>query len=454
MDMNSFTFSAWVKLAALNDGQQVLIAAENTGGWRVAIDPNGSLSLSCIGGGVSSNAGIGDTDWHQVAVSCDGSTVSFYLDGSLVDSTSWTLTPSSNHGDYDLGGQNGQMTLNGLLDDVEIFSAGLSSQTIEDLYNGLMPQATRESLVAAYRFGGTSATVTDRSGNGNTGTIYGGVVRETGLQTVSITTSNLPVGSDTIEAGYSGDTDYEAEPSAASLTVTEAADVVPAPSIDSSQASDPVAGTPITLSAASPNYLDTYAWTVTRTLNGGTTSYTTGTGESFTFTPDMAGATYNVSLTAKDPVGTTSAAGTYTTPAVGGTSPTLTIAGAPSASVSEGTPLALSASMSNPSSSYTYAWTVTDPADNVQTTAGLGLGYTPEAAGTYTIALTATDAYGKIFYAGTSITVTAVAPAAIFQASDQGMSADGTTETDDGVAVERPRAVVGPDARLAILRGL
>ena len=90
MDMPNFTFSARVKLAASNGGQQVLIASENDGGWGVGINADGTLSLSCVGVSgdtVSSNAGITDTDWHQVAVSYSGSSVSFYLDGVLLDST-------------------------------------------------------------------------------------------------------------------------------------------------------------------------------------------------------------------------------------------------------------------------------------------------------------------------------------------------------------------------------
>ena len=53
MDMPSFTFSAWVKLASLSGGQQYLIAAENSGGWGVGFNSAGAIVLSSIGGSSS-----------------------------------------------------------------------------------------------------------------------------------------------------------------------------------------------------------------------------------------------------------------------------------------------------------------------------------------------------------------------------------------------------------------
>ena len=313
---------------------------------------------------------------------------------------------------------------------MRIFSAGLTSQAIEDCYDGSMTQATRESLVAAYNFAGDSRTVRDTSRNGHNGTIYGNVVRRTGVQTVSISTSSLPAGSDLIQANYGGDANYQSESPAGELPVSVAADVVATPSIDSGLVpASPQAGTPITLSAASPNYLDTYTWTVT--LGAEPTAYATGAGTSFSFTPDMAGATYTVTLTATDSAGT--AAPSVPDPIyVYGTSPTLTITGAPSTSVPEGTPLALSASMSNPTSWYRYTWTVTvtDSAApvSIPTTTGARFGLTPDVAGTYTISLAATDQYGQMVEPATttSITVKSVAPAAIFNVTSPTMTPNGT----------------------------
>ena len=136
--------------------------------------------------------------------------------------------------------------------------------------------------------------------------------------------------------------DNSGDSGTATVAVT-VADIAPtAPAIDSSLVpTSPVAGTPITLIASDPIYQDTYTWTVT--LNGGSTSYTTGTGTSFTFTPDETGS-YRVKLTAANTEGYAST----TAPAiiVGGVNPSLSISGMTAdesggtITVAAGTPLA------------------------------------------------------------------------------------------------------------------
>ena len=172
---------------------------------------------------------------------------------------------------------------------MEIFSAALPAQAVERLYDGSMSETTAASLAAAYDFQGNTATVTDVSGNGKNGTISGNAVGATGLQTVNFTTSSLPVDTagETIAAVYSGDANY-AETSV-SLVVAVDADVVAPPTIDTSLVTGTLTtGTPITLSVASPDYADTYAWSATSKVGGQPTTYdATGTGTVFSFTPDI-----------------------------------------------------------------------------------------------------------------------------------------------------------------------
>ena len=171
MDMPSFTFSAWVKLASLSGGQQYLIAAENSGGWGVGFNSAGAIVLSSIGGSSSGacTTKISDTNWHQVTVSCNGSSVSYYLDGTLVNSVLYAISPSSN-GSYDLGSEKGQSTLNGQLAQVQIYNRVLSASEISYLYAGglgILGTSSPSGLVAGYQLDGS---LDDFSGYGYTGT--------------------------------------------------------------------------------------------------------------------------------------------------------------------------------------------------------------------------------------------------------------------------------------------
>ena len=176
-------------------------------------------------------------------------------------------------------------------------------------------------------------------------------------------------------------------------------------------------GTPVTYSAANPVRADTYNWTVT--YDSSTSDYTTGTGPSFSFTPDQSGS-YSVSLSVTDADGTTS-----TTPATvtlyasvpsGGSNPTLSIDGAPTGSVTEGSPLLFVATMANPTSSYSYAWSLTESGVSgaLATSTGRQFNFTPDLEGTYALSLVATDAYGLTFSpVSATFVVTGVAPSAV-----------------------------------------
>ena len=231
MDMtgaSGFSFVTWIKQDSLTGPLQVIIASENAGGWGVGLDdgdgPSGIHWFSNIGySHVNSNAAIDDTNWHQLAVvfvgahDSSGASVTFYLDGRLdvseayVDSNFW---PSSEGGNYDIGGRLGDQLLDGSLAEVEIYARPLAAADISTLYDaglGMLAGTALANPVAVYPLDGS---VSDQSGNHNDGTVVGTVSWPATFKTVSLTTSSLAVGSHSITAVYSGDSNYAASTSA------------------------------------------------------------------------------------------------------------------------------------------------------------------------------------------------------------------------------------------------
>jgi ELWxxDGT repeat protein len=172
-------------------------------------------------------------------------------------------------------------------------------------------------------------------------------------------------------------------------------------------------GSPITLAGsiggiASGTYVET--WSVT--FNGST--YASGTGQSFTFTPDEEG-TYVVSTSVESQAGGTPIVSTSTSIDVSAAAPTLVLNG--ESVGARGQMIALKLSTSSPSSvdqaagfSYTISWGDGSPTATVSAGSILMLNHVYQHTGVYTITATATDDDGmKSSATTTSITISPVA---------------------------------------------
>ena len=74
--------------------------------------------------------------WKHYAMTYDGSTVKSYIDGSLVDSGSLTLSNTvGTITSIQLGLSSGSRHLNGAIDQVRIYSTALTSSQVTELYN-------------------------------------------------------------------------------------------------------------------------------------------------------------------------------------------------------------------------------------------------------------------------------------------------------------------------------
>jgi len=198
--------------------------------------------------------------------------------------------------------------------------------------------------------------------------------------------------------------------------------VAPTASITGAPASSPE-GTAISLGSnvTDPSSADTSAgftrsWTITKNGN----PFASGSGASFSFTPDDNG-TYVVNLSATDKDGGT---GTDSkTISVTNVRPTANITGAPGSSP-EGTAISLGSTVTDPSSvdttaGFTRSWSVTKNGNPYGSTgSGTTFSFTPDDNGTYVVTFTATDKDGGSGSDSKTINVTNVAPS-VAAASDQ-----------------------------------
>ncbi|MDB5323387.1 MAG: hypothetical protein JWN40_5018 [Phycisphaerales bacterium] len=227
-------------------------------------------------------------------------------------------------------------------------------------------------------------------------------------------------------------TDKDGGAGTTTRTIT-ASNVAPTATITGAPTSSPE-GTaiPLTGSATDPGALDTltYSWSATK----GGVAYTTGTGASFSLTPND-NATYVVTLTVTDKdgsIGTTNKTITVTNVA-----PTVAVTGAPSESP-EGTAVNLASSAVDPGAldTFTYAWAVTKNGVAYKSGVASTFTFTPNDNGTFVVTLTVTDKDGSATTAASKTVVVSNAnPTAAIGATPE-TSPEGTAISVTGSATD------------------
>lgn len=191
---NDITIATWIKRGATGDYGGILGKTNSSTLWDYDLY---ICDTSCAGGAAANNklsffsnggsivvdyispGAITDTNWHHVAASRIGSTLTLYIDGAPVGSTT-VSDPFPNNtfpmyiGTDDNNGGSAN-NLNGDLDDVRLYNRGLSNSEIGQLYDF----APGPSVYIPFEeMTGTSAF--DISGNGNNGTLTNGPTWATG----------------------------------------------------------------------------------------------------------------------------------------------------------------------------------------------------------------------------------------------------------------------------------
>jgi hypothetical protein len=188
---DDFSVACWVKSVA--DSTYSGFVAKNTTdglgdyeGWLLGQWADNKMffsprdGLAAARGFVYTNSAV-DGNWHHLVGIRDGTTKlsRLYLDGVLqTDSTTAAMADS---GEDLLLGQywnySTQYCMNGSIDEVGIWNVVLDSGAISDLYNSGTGNAasnvSSSALVAYYNMeeGAGNGTLTDRTGNGRTGTL-------------------------------------------------------------------------------------------------------------------------------------------------------------------------------------------------------------------------------------------------------------------------------------------
>jgi len=175
---NSITLSAWVKIDAQTAVFKYFVRSENVGGYttyELYKDDNNkpffSIWSSQTQYKVNSNFTMQAGMWYHVSGIYNGNQLEIYVNGDLKNSRAASgLIDALNGTTITLAGRNGDGTksLNGTQDETRIYNRALSAAEVRQLYN------FAPGPVAHWKFDdGSGTSVTDSSGNGNTGTWYG-----------------------------------------------------------------------------------------------------------------------------------------------------------------------------------------------------------------------------------------------------------------------------------------
>lgn len=162
------SISAWFYLDNVS-GFKSIVGKRDGGGTNYVFYVNGSNLLSYDGSSLrTDSATLSASQWyHGVLVIDSGTSTTFYLNGSL-SSTQASSTITYNDAALQIGNDGVGSYFDGYIDDVAIYNRTLSSSEVGDLYGGTFPSS---GLVGKWTMEGDSGTtITDSSGNGNTGT--------------------------------------------------------------------------------------------------------------------------------------------------------------------------------------------------------------------------------------------------------------------------------------------
>ena len=158
--LTNFTISAWVNVTTLASWARIFDFGTGTTDYMfLTPDAGGTnairfgITTSGAGGEQQLNGpAITANNWTHIAVTLVGSTGTLYVNGvAVATNTGMTLHPSTlgnTNQNYFGKSQYADPALQGSIDDVRIFSAGLPAAQITQLYNSYFPPAVATAAVA------------------------------------------------------------------------------------------------------------------------------------------------------------------------------------------------------------------------------------------------------------------------------------------------------------------
>ncbi len=177
LDMaGAWTLETWVYLDEVSTLQNLIDKSVSGGvNYRLFVD-NGHIGVFSHASTTVKTADniVTAGEWNHIAVSYSGSQVTFYLNGEAVGNPQNFNDDPANTGSLFIGRDDAGRHVNGMMDDVRIWSVERTADEIRDNYDQLVP-SNSNGLAANYIFDGSNGTtVSDRSQNSNDGTLQNG----------------------------------------------------------------------------------------------------------------------------------------------------------------------------------------------------------------------------------------------------------------------------------------
>jgi hypothetical protein len=172
------TIDAWINPTNIAGSQRNIVNKRDESGSNVTysflVDANGVLVFSSrVGSGtfdaVATTATIPTGVYTHVAVTISGTTLQFYINGSPVDTFTYSATRPSSTGRLKIGAREDaefgpEASFDGTIDELELFNRALTATEIQSIYNadalGKCKAAVTNGsvLVSEFRFQGTTAS--------------------------------------------------------------------------------------------------------------------------------------------------------------------------------------------------------------------------------------------------------------------------------------------------------
>jgi len=194
LSLTNFTIETWVNPGQIKGDWQPLVTKEESDGWPrnygMFITPNAMtvhFSFAATNGyNIYSNSqsSLILNQWNHIAMTYDGSSLKFYLNGQLDASINTNAIPLQNTEPVKIGKEISAYTpFAGKMDEVRIWNKARTQAEIQaDMTHPLT--GTETGLVGYWQFNENAGnTVTDLAVNDNNGTILGGAAFTSGVFT-------------------------------------------------------------------------------------------------------------------------------------------------------------------------------------------------------------------------------------------------------------------------------
>jgi hypothetical protein len=141
LQLQNFTLEAWVKRASATVTSQSSptfgnLFAHGWGGYALGFEHNGRLYLGRVGlSSVGIDSAVTDTNWHHVAVTKQGSSVVFYVDGSAYPAPAYD-TVFTFASSFAIGAQGDDLAASfyGAIDELSVYDRALTATELQAIF--------------------------------------------------------------------------------------------------------------------------------------------------------------------------------------------------------------------------------------------------------------------------------------------------------------------------------